>query len=147
MRYLARITKEGTRTLIDFPDCPGCQTFAERKESVAEVAREALEGWLEVHLEDGEAPPRPSSRLRSRGKQASVLPIVVDPSLAVRLQIRWARQAANLSQGDLAKRVGVTRQQISLIESQGGNITLGTLEKIAKALGTDVEVDLVAAGG
>jgi DNA-binding Xre family transcriptional regulator len=37
-------------------------------------------------------------------------------------------------------------QQISLLESQGNNITIGTLDKIATALDSEVEVDLVAAG-
>jgi transcriptional regulator with XRE-family HTH domain len=48
-----------------------------------------------------------------------------------------------LSQGELAERVGVSRQQISLLESQGGNVTVGTLVKIARALGREVEVSLV----
>ncbi len=47
----------------------------------------------------------------------------------------WARQAAGLSQGELAKRMGVTRQQVSLLESSGSNMTIGTIEKVAKALG------------
>ncbi len=143
MLYLARLSKEGRRTLIEFPDCPGCQTFAEPEEDVSEVARDALEGWLEAHLEDGEAPPEPGRRRARPGTQQ--LAVRIDPALAVRLQIRWARQRAGLSQGQLAKRVGVTRQQISLIEAKGGNLTLSTLERIAKALNSEVDVDLVAA--
>jgi transcriptional regulator with XRE-family HTH domain len=64
--------------------------------------------------------------------------------LAIRLAIRWARQDANLSQSELAKRVGVSRQQISLLESQGGNVTVGTLLKIARAVGRDIDVSFVA---
>ena len=29
MEYVATVRKEGRATLIDFPDCTGCQTFAE----------------------------------------------------------------------------------------------------------------------
>ena len=106
------------------------------------LAREALEGWLETHLMDGEAPPRPAAS-RRRSRSAKHVLIRIDPSLAVRLQIRWARQDANLSQGELAKRVGVSRQQISLLEGQGGNLTLGTLLKVARALGRELDVSFV----
>lgn len=141
MQYFAQTARDRGRTLIEFPDCPGCQTFAGKGEDVLAVARDALEGWLELHLEDGDAPPRPSSP-RRRG--ADRLAVRVDPALAIRLAIRWARQDENLSQGELARRVGVTRQQISLLESQGGNVTLATLSKIARALGREVSVEFVA---
>lgn len=139
MQYIARVAKEGRRTLVEFPDCPGCQSFADPGEDVVEVAREALEGWLETHLEDGDAPPRPTRHRAANG----FLPVRIDPNLAVRLAIRWARQDENLSQGELAKRVGVTRQQISLLEAQGGNVTLGTLTKLATALGRELDVSFV----
>jgi transcriptional regulator with XRE-family HTH domain len=61
--------------------------------------------------------------------------------LAVRLGIRWARQAAGLSQVELADRLGVTRQQVSLLESNGRNLTVGTLRRVAEALGRDVEIE------
>ena len=141
MQYVAVTRKEGRSTLIEFPDCPGCQTFAEPREVAEDVARDALEGWLELHLEDGDAPPRPSSRMKAR-PGTRLLPIRVDPMLAVRLQIRWARQDAGLSQGALASRIGVTRQQVSLLESRGSNLTVGTLRKIAEALGLQLDITM-----
>src|SRR5471032_2145103 len=137
MQYLARITKERKHSLVDFPDCLGCQTFAKRGEDVEAIARDALEGWLGTHLEAGEAPPQPSAKVRTLAG-ATVLPVRIDPALAVRLQIRWARQKAGLSQRALAEKVGVSRQQISLLEAQGGNLTVGTLQRIAAALGRDI---------
>jgi predicted RNase H-like HicB family nuclease/DNA-binding XRE family transcriptional regulator len=143
MQYTARIAKEGKQTLVEFPDCPGCQTFADPDEDVIEVARDALEGWLETHLENGDAPPRPRHKHRASSATA-LIPVRIDPSLAVRLEIRWARQDANLSQSELAKLVGVSRQQISLLEAQGGNVTLGTLERVANALGRELDVSFVS---
>src|SRR6266545_2839241 len=113
MEYLARLTTEGHRTLVDFPDCPGCQTFGTSRDAAIERAREALEGWLEAHLATGSAPPRPRSRRRTPGRSRW---IEVPAILAVRLQLRWARQNLGLSQAALAKRIGVTRQQIGLLE-------------------------------
>ncbi|MHB1224705.1 MAG: helix-turn-helix domain-containing protein [Gemmatimonadaceae bacterium] len=144
MEYIAIITREGRHTLATFPDAPGCQTFAEPGEAIAAEAREALEGWLASGLAHGEAPPRPSARVhKAAGK--GVLPVRISPALAVRLQIRWARADEGISQGQLAKRVGVTRQAISQLESPDANLRLSTLEKVAGALGMALDIELVPA--
>lgn len=140
MQYVARISKEGRRTLIEFPDCPGCQTFADPGENVSAVAREALEGWLEAQLVHGETLSPPGSQREKAGRAR--LSIRINPTLAVRLQLRWARQRLQLSQSQLAKIVGVSRQQISLLESPDANLTLATLVKVAGALGMDLEIEL-----
>jgi DNA-binding XRE family transcriptional regulator/predicted RNase H-like HicB family nuclease len=144
MEYVARLTKDGRRTLISFPDCPGCETFAERGEDVAAVAREALEGWLESHLVTGDAPPMPVARRKTRGAKGDKRqPVRLDPTLAVRLSLRWARQERGLSQQQLAEITGVTRQQISLLEAPDTNPTLATLQKVAAALGMDLQISLI----
>jgi predicted RNase H-like HicB family nuclease/DNA-binding XRE family transcriptional regulator len=139
MNYPAIITREADFTLATFPDCPGCQTFAAAGEDVYEEAKEALEGWLESNLEHGEAPPKPSDKVRS-SSGARVVRVDVSPALAVRLQLRWARQAAGISQGELARRIGVSRQAVAQLESPDANLRLGTLERVAAALGQDVEI-------
>ena len=137
MEYLAELARAGRRTLIEFPDCPGCETFAEPDEDVMEVAREALEGWLETHLEFGEAPPQPSPR-RKAGR--SSLAVRVNPALAIALLLRWRRQELKLSQAELGKRLGVTRQQVALLERPGGNLRVSTLAKAAEALEVELAV-------
>lgn len=137
MEYVARLTKEGRSMLADFPDCAGCQTFANAGEDIRALALDALEGWLEAHLTHGDAPPEPKARLAT-GRIA----VRISPMLAVRLQLRWARQKLGLSQAALAKRVGVSRQQISLLESPDANVTLATLEHVADALGMHLDIEL-----
>ena len=144
MQYIAALKREGPNTLVSFPDCPGCQTFGRTRERAISNAREALEGWLESHLVAGESPPAPSrpvARLSSRRVLVSVSPI-----LAVRLQLRWARQSLGLTQSALAKRVGVTRQQIALLEAPDSNVTLRTLERVASAMNLRLEVELRSDG-
>ena len=143
MEYLARLRTEGTRTLVDFPDCPGCQTFGKNRPEALRRAREALEGWLEAHLVMGAVPSRPTPR-RS-GSRTALIPI--SPILAVRLELRWARQGLGLSQEDLAKRIGVTRQQIALLESPDSNVTLRTLERVARAMDLRLDIRLTPARG
>ena len=140
--YVAVLAREGTRTLIEFPDCPGCQTFAEPGESVAEVARDALEGWLYSHLVDGEAPPRPAAEVRGSRTRA----IRVSPQLALALQIRWRRQELDLSQSQLGRRLGVTRQQVATLENPDSNWRISTLLRVAEALGLELDVALVTRG-
>jgi DNA-binding Xre family transcriptional regulator len=56
------------------------------------------------------------------------------------------RRWSNESSEPKMERFRCSGQQISLLESQGNNITIGTFDKIATALDSEVEVDLVAAG-
>lgn len=141
MEYPVLLTTEGNKTLAAFPDCPGCQTFAEPGEDILALAQEALEGWLAVGLEDGEAPPRPSGKVRiSSG--AKLKHVQVNPKLAVALYVRWARQDAGMSQADLARKLGVSQQQAAKLEQPTANPTLDTLAKIAAALNVDFFVEL-----
>ena len=137
MRYPAIITKEGRQTLAQFPDCPGCQTFADPGESIETQAEDALVGWLEAHLLTGDAAPRPS-RKPPRGK---VLWVEVPARLAVKLGLRWARAEAGLTQTQLALRAHVSQQAIAKLEHPRANPTIETLEKVAAALGVRVQID------
>lgn len=141
MRYPAIVTKEGRATLAEFPDCPGCQTFAEPTENILEEAEEALQGWLEATLGAGEAPPPPSARPKVP-KKAHVVWVPVSAKLAVKLALRWQRQRAGLTQAQLAKRAKVSQQQIAKLEDPDSNPTIETLEKVAKALGAQLEIEL-----
>lgn len=143
MLYPATMTTVGKFTLAEFPDCPGCQTFVEGRESVETNAAEALEGWLETSLEFGDAPMRPSKRAVPP-KGGAVLWVRVPPTLAAALEVRWARHAAKLSQQELGHLVGVTQQQIAKLERASGNVSLETLERVARALGKTVRVELVS---
>ena len=141
MEYVATLSKEGRYTLVEFPDCPGCSTFVDpdEGEDVESVAREALEGWLVAHLEDGDAPPPATTR--STGSRNEIV-IRVAPTLAIALQIRWRRQELGLSQAQLGKLLGVSRQQAASLENPDSNLRMSTLEKAATALKLELEVEL-----
>jgi DNA-binding XRE family transcriptional regulator/predicted RNase H-like HicB family nuclease len=136
MHFPARITHDGRYTVAIFPDCPGCATAAGPGEDILAEAAEALEGWLEVSLEYGEFPARPRRRRRGR-----FIDVPVPAALAVRIALRWKRQDLGLTQAEFGKRLGITRQAIHLFEAKGANPRLDTLEKIADALGVDLEIN------
>jgi len=139
MHYVAHISREGKHVLAEFPDCPGCQTFADSGDDLASAAREALEGWLEAHLADGQIPPRPRAhRNVPAGKKRAE--VSVRPGLAAALAIRWARHDADLSQTQLGELAGVRQQQIAKLEDPDENPSLETLEKVGRALGLEVAI-------
>lgn len=139
MRYVAFISREGKHVLAEFPDCPGCQTFADNGDQIASAAREALEGWLEAHLADGQVPPRPVEH-DTAPVNCRLARVAVRPGLAAALLIRWARQDAALSQKELGELAKVSQQQIAKLENPDENPTLETVEKVGKALGLDLQL-------
>jgi HTH-type transcriptional regulator / antitoxin HipB len=141
MEYTAYVLREGKHMLAEFPDCPGCQTFADSSDDLPAAAKEALEGWLEAHLVDGQVPPEPKAHRRAPAGSKLAL-VRIDAGLSVALQIRWARAKAGFTQAELAKRAGVKQQQIAKLEQPGENPTIGTIQKIANALGVHVDVEL-----
>lgn len=60
----------------------------------------------------------------------------------VAVQLAKAREAARMTQGQLALRAHMKRQAINRIETKGQNLTLQTLGKISHALGFGVEIKL-----
>ena len=57
-------------------------------------------------------------------------------------RIYAAREAAGLSQRELARRMGTSQAAIDRLESGGVAATLTTLQRVATALGLEVNVEL-----
>jgi transcriptional regulator with XRE-family HTH domain len=55
-------------------------------------------------------------------------------------ELRAARKASGLSQEALADAAGLHRTYVGLIERSERNITIDTIEKLARALGAEVEI-------
>ena len=144
VRYPAYISREKNRRLISFPDCPGCETFAEAGDHVYAVAHEALEAWLEGVLAARDVPPIPGMFEHDPLREHQQLMMVtVSALLSARVQIRNRREEFGISQQQLANTVGVSQQAIAKIESPDANVRLETLERVAAALGLDVDLNLV----
>lgn len=64
-------------------------------------------------------------------------------------QVRELREAHRLSQRQLAERMSTTQSVIARLEAGGSKPSISTLERVAKALGTSVDIRFrrrVAAG-
>jgi transcriptional regulator with XRE-family HTH domain/predicted RNase H-like HicB family nuclease len=143
MRYPAVVTKEGKNLLADFPTCPGCHTFAPPGRDIEHEAKEALELWLESYLQARMLPPRPPRTFKTR--KGTLLWVPVEPKLAVKLELRWMREDLGVTQAELAKLAGVSQPAIAQLESPDSNPTIGTLNRVAHAMG--VEIDFRSSAG
>lgn len=61
-------------------------------------------------------------------------------------KVRDAREAAGLSQRDLAARMGTSQAAVARLEAGGVGSTLTTLQRVADALGMSITVDLEPTG-
>lgn len=146
MRYPATVTPEDDAFVVLFPACPGCQTQVDAEDELLPMAQEALEGWLEATMAVGDAPPVPPRTARAP-KGRKLVWVEVPPKLAVKIELRWARHQARLTQAQLARRAHVSQQQIAQLESPDSNPTLDTLEKVARALGAKLQLTLLPQPG
>lgn len=60
--------------------------------------------------------------------------------LTIALQISATRKKKNITQVQLAKKVGMPQSQIARIESGNNNVTIGTLYRVASALDLRIKV-------
>ena len=65
-----------------------------------------------------------------------------DQRIELMLQIVKLRHQRGMTQADLAKAIGTRQANVSRLERLDANLTLGTLEKIARALGASLRIDL-----
>jgi transcriptional regulator with XRE-family HTH domain len=65
------------------------------------------------------------------------------PDLNVGEMMRAARESAEVSQEELALRLGTKRTAISRIENHAEDIKLSTLSRVASALGKSLKVKIV----
>ena len=67
--------------------------------------------------------------------QCYILWIMINESAKLGLNLKRIRTKKNISQGDIARELEVSRGFISTIESGKTNPTLATISKLAKAVG------------
>ncbi|HTP26844.1 MAG TPA: type II toxin-antitoxin system HicB family antitoxin [Anaeromyxobacteraceae bacterium] len=137
MRYPAVVTKEGKNLLAEFPTCPGSQTYAPPGRDIVHEATEALELWLETHLQERKRPLRPPRTFKA--KRGDILWVTVEPKLSVKLELRWLREDMGLTQAELAALAHVSQPAIAQLESPDSNPTIDTINRVARAMGAQID--------
>ena len=140
IQYQAKLHEEDGGCWAEFPDLPGCFTQGDSREEALENAREALSLWLEEARDPDWEVPVPKTR---RGKQYVWVTPYEDVSIP--LMLRQARQRKGLSQRELAKKLGMSVQQLQKLECPGkSNPTVRTLAAVSEALDERLRIELVA---
>lgn len=110
-------------------------TQGDTLEDAEAMAKEALTGILESMLDDNIPIPKPAA---IKGKDIHL--IEPEPEVVTPILLKWAREEANLTQGELANRLGITYQAVQKLERSSANPTIKTLARVAKALGRELRV-------
>jgi transcriptional regulator with XRE-family HTH domain len=69
----------------------------------------------------------------------------MSPAPAVNISIRQMREAAGITQAELARRLGVAAPLVARWESPSGRPKVDTLQRIADALGLNLSVTFLSA--
>lgn len=137
--YSARIKyiAEDKTYLVEFPDLPGCLTEGGTIEEAKHNAKEALTGYLSSVFERNLKIPDPSA-LKGR----NMYDIEPEPEVTVPIVLRKLRETRKLTQGDIAKVLGISYQAYQRLEKPGkSNPTIKTLERLAKVFNKELRLE------
>ena len=133
MVYRCTIKKDGDLFWAHFPDMPNVLTYGNSHQHALEMAKEALEGCLEVEISKGMSIRPP---VYQEGYPVSVSNHIV---LALRLRDLRGQQ----SQSEIASKLGMSYQAYQRLENpRKANPTIKTLEKIARVYGRELSIAL-----
>lgn len=123
--------------LVEFPDLPGCLTEGDTLDAAKQNAKEALTGYLSSIFERNLKIPDPSA-LKGR----NIYEIEPEPEVAVPILLKRLRETRKLTQGDIAKVLGISYQAYQRLEKPGkSNPTIKTLERLAKVYNKDLRLE------
>ncbi len=135
--YPFRIWKEDEDYLIQgFEPLENVLSYGESIEDAIKNGREALTGVLGAMLDNAQLIPEPSKLSQTEG----VYGIEPDPSVAIPILVRKAREEAGLTLVELAAKLGVTYQAVQKWERSGTNPKVATLSRVLQALGKRLQL-------
>lgn len=137
--YPFRVWEEDDSYIVQgLPPLDNVLTYGKTMSDALVSAREALTGVLGAMLDRSQPIPDPPGVDDGEGIY------LVEPFAKVTAPIllQKAREAAGLTQGDLAERLGVSYQAIQKLERSGANPTVATLERVFRGLGWGLELEL-----
>ena len=140
--YHARFTpdKEVGGVVITFPDVPEAITQAETLQEGEEMAQDALRIAMEFYVEAREDLPVSHSH---RGKYFHR--IHLSGLTSAKLQLYTALRAAGMRKSELARRLGIPKQQVERLFTLLHHSRVDQIEKALAVLGKKLSVHVEAA--
>ena len=128
---------------ISFPDFPTVFTVADDLEQAQEMALEALTSALETDFDRGEDLPKSHSPSTKAKKDKTSFFVKIPPSIYIAYVLRYWREKSQLTQKQVASRLGVTYQAYQRMEKPGkANLTVETLSNIFSAMGLEFDLKI-----
>ena len=129
IQYPVKLIRDGSSTLVSFPDFPGAYTFGDDEDDALVHAVDALESYLMGLIEDHKAIPEPS-RAR-RGQRLIALPALTVAKLELYRQMR----ASAVGKAELARRLHCHLPQIDRLLNLAHGSRLDQIEHALLAVG------------
>lgn len=135
MYYPITIQLDDGTYMITFPDIPEAATCGDTLDEALEMAADALVTAFEFYFEEQRTIPMPS---KSNGEQIAV-------PLGVWLKVLLLNEMlkSGETQAGLAKKAGITRQEMQRVKSLRHNTKADTVERLMAALGKRLQVTVV----
>ena len=136
LHYPVRLTTEGGRILVDFPDFPEAHTFGDTREDALTRASDALLTVIDAYMKDRQRLPQPS-----RGR------VMVDvPQLAVpKIELYKAMQQKRITKAELGRRLGWHMPQVDRVLDVYHASRMDRLQQALQAVDRRLEVTVVEA--
>lgn len=138
LSYPAKIEKktdDGEYYFVSFRDMENCFTQGDTYEEAYSNAQDVLGFMLQDYIDDEVAFPKPS---KLKDGEILIEPL---PELCAPLLLYHARVQSKLTQSEVAKKMGVSRQRYFDIE-HGKNLTMRTFSRSARAIGFTPNIGL-----
>jgi antitoxin HicB len=136
MQYPVSLVREGSQTLVSFPDFPNVHTFGADEGEALAHAVDALETYLLGMIEDREAIPCP--RRVKRGQRSITLPALTEAKIELYRQMR----AAGVGKAELARRLHCHLPQIDRLLNLNHASRLDQIEQALLAVGKRLTISV-----
>lgn len=129
MQYPVSLAREGSKTLVSFPDFQNVHTYGDDEAEALTRAVDALETYLMSMIEDRE--PIPEPRRPKRRQRLITLPALTEAKLELYRQMR----AAGIGKAELARRLHCHLPQIDRLLDLSHASRLDQIEQALLAVG------------
>jgi antitoxin HicB len=136
LSYPARVSRDGERFMVSFPDVPEALTGADTREQALEMAADALTTAMDFYFEDRRTVPAPSAQ--KRGQVMIDLP----PSVGAKVLLLNEMLLQGTRPADLARRMNVRPQEVNRLTDLRHPTKIDTIALALKALGKRLELGL-----
>lgn len=136
MHYPTTLTAHEAGFTVTFRDIPEAITQGETLEEALVMAQDALNVAFEFYFEDNRPVPLPSKR-----KKGEYL-VSVAPSIWAKVLLLNEMLAQNISQAELAKRMGIVPQKVTRLVDLNHHTKIDTLTQAFDKLGKRLIVDV-----